>query len=45
VSIPPPTPKQARILWASLTTLAVAVVGGLIFLLLWGVRLAIQQLS
>jgi predicted PurR-regulated permease PerM len=44
-AFPPPTPKQARLLWASLTALAVAVLLGLIGLLCWGLGWVIQQLS
>ncbi|MBI2926604.1 MAG: AI-2E family transporter [Verrucomicrobia bacterium] len=42
---PPPTEKQARILWASLTTLAVAVLIGLVGLLCWGLGWVINRLS
>ncbi len=42
---PPPTEKQARILWASLTTLAVAVLLGLVGLLCWGMGWVINRLS
>ena len=42
---PAPTEKQARILWASLTTLAVAVLIGLVGLLCWGLGWVINRLS
>ncbi|MEK7674572.1 MAG: AI-2E family transporter [Verrucomicrobiota bacterium] len=45
MNFPPPTEKQARILWASLTSLAVAVLVGLIGLLLWGSGWVINRLS
>jgi predicted PurR-regulated permease PerM len=45
MSFPAPTPRQARILWVSLTSLAVAVVLVLIGLVLWGLGWVIQQLT
>ncbi len=45
MSFPPPTPKQARILWLSLTALAMGVQLGLIGLLLWGLGWVLQTLS
>jgi predicted PurR-regulated permease PerM len=45
MSFPPPTPKQARILWISVTGLAVGVILGLIGLLFWGLSWLIQVLS
>src|SRR5262249_46617622 len=45
ISLPSPTPKQARILWASLTALAVGVLIALVILLLWALGLVVQQLS
>jgi hypothetical protein len=41
----PPTEQQARILWTSLTWLAVAILAGLIGLLLWGLALVVNRLS
>lgn len=45
MSFPAPTPGQARILWLSLTSLAVAVVLVLAGLVLWGLGWVIQQLT
>jgi predicted PurR-regulated permease PerM len=45
MSFPPPTQKQARILWASLTALAVGVFVALLVVLLWVLGLIVQQLS
>jgi predicted PurR-regulated permease PerM len=45
MSFPPPSPKQARILWASLTGLALGVLVGLVILLLWAIGFILQQLS
>ncbi len=43
--LPPPTQRQARIIWASLTALAVAVSIGLIGVLLWGFGWVINRLA
>jgi predicted PurR-regulated permease PerM len=45
MSFPPPTDKQARVLWNSLTALAVAILLGLIGLLFWGFALVVNRLS
>src|SRR6266404_5942879 len=45
MSFPPPSPKQARVLWSSLTALAVGVLVALLILLLWGLGKVLQQLS
>ena len=45
MSFPPPTPKQARILWFSLTALAVTVLVFLLGLLVWGLGFALNRLS
>ena len=45
MNIPPPTERQARILWFSLTALAVGVLLGLIGLLLWGFGWVLDKLS
>jgi predicted PurR-regulated permease PerM len=45
MAFPPPTERQARIIWTALTGLAVGVVVGLVGLLLWGLGALIQQLS
>ncbi len=45
MGFPAPTEKQARILWISVTALAIAVLLALIGLLLWGSRWILNQLS
>ena len=45
MNFPPPTPTQARLLWASLTALAFGVLVSLIVVLLWALGLVLQQLS
>ncbi len=45
MSFPSPSPAQARILWTSLTALALAVLLGLIGVLLWGFGWIIDRLS
>jgi predicted PurR-regulated permease PerM len=45
VSLPPPSPKQTRIIWLALTGLAVAVIVGLIVALFWGLGRALNLLS
>jgi predicted PurR-regulated permease PerM len=45
MEFPSPTPKQARILWLSLTALAVGVLLALVGLLLWGFGWLLQRLS
>jgi len=45
MNIPPPTDRQARILWYSLTALAVGVLLGLIGLLIWGFGFVLSKLS
>ena len=45
MSFPPPTPKQARMLWTSLTALAIAVLVALIGLLCWGFGWLVNRLS
>src|SRR5437773_4609312 len=45
MSLPPPTPRQARMLWTSLTALAIAVLVTLIGLLCWGFGWVINRLS
>ncbi len=45
MSLPPPTEKQARILWFSLTTLAVAISLGVLALLVWGIGRLLNELS
>jgi predicted PurR-regulated permease PerM len=45
MSFPPPTEGQARVLWFSLTTLAVGVVVGLLGLLAMGLGIVVSKLS
>lgn len=45
MTFPPPTPTQARLLWASLTALAFGVLVTLIGVLLWALGLVLQRLS
>lgn len=45
MNFPPPTEKQARILWMSLTALAIGVFVGLLGVLLWALGFIVQQLS
>ncbi len=45
MSFPPPTEKQARVLWFSLTALAVGSALALLGTVLWGVGLVINKLS
>ncbi|MDB6123200.1 MAG: hypothetical protein JWQ71_2193 [Pedosphaera sp.] len=45
MSFPPPTPKQARVLWFSLTALAVTVSVALVVLSVWGLSWALNRLS
>jgi predicted PurR-regulated permease PerM len=45
MNIPPPTRSQARVLWFSLTALAVTVVFALIGLLIWGLSWVLHELS
>jgi len=45
MSIPPPTERQARIIWLALTGLAIAVLAALITALVWGLGKVVQVLS
>ncbi len=45
MSFPPPTERQARLIWLALTGLAVAVLAGLAGGLIWVLKLAIQLLG
>ncbi|MEI7731120.1 MAG: AI-2E family transporter [Verrucomicrobiota bacterium] len=45
MNFPPPTEKQARVLWFSLTTLAIVLVLAIVGGLLWGLGWIIKQLS
>ena len=45
VSLPPPSPKQSRIIWLALTGLALALIVGLIVALFWGMGQALSLLG
>jgi len=45
VSFHPPTKRQAQLFWAALSALAVGVICGLLFLLVWGLGRALDILS
>jgi predicted PurR-regulated permease PerM len=45
MSMPPPTERQTRVLWFSLTAFAVAIVLGLIGMLIWGLSVVLQILT
>jgi predicted PurR-regulated permease PerM len=45
LGFPPPTKRQARVLWFSLTMFSVAVVMVLLGLLVWGVSIVLHRLS
>ncbi|HMO66705.1 MAG TPA: AI-2E family transporter, partial [Verrucomicrobiota bacterium] len=45
MSLPPPTEKQARVIWFALTTLAVALTVAILGAVLWGVGQAVRALS
>lgn len=45
MALPPPTPKQARMIWAAVTGLAAALLVGLLVLLVWGLGRVLQVLS
>jgi predicted PurR-regulated permease PerM len=45
MSLSPPTRRQAHLFWAALSALAVGVMGGLLFLLIWGLGHALDVLS
>ena len=45
MSFPPPTTKQARVLWFSLTTLAIASLTALLGLVVWGLGHLLARLS
>ncbi|MSR43252.1 MAG: AI-2E family transporter [Pedosphaera sp.] len=45
MSFPPPTEKQARVLWFSLTALAVGAALALLGTVLWGVGMVVNKLS
>jgi predicted PurR-regulated permease PerM len=45
MSIPPPTERQARIIWLALTGLAMAVFAALVMALVWGLGKVVQVLS
>ena len=45
MSLPPPNPRQARIIWLALTGLALALLVGLVAGLVWGLSRVLQILS
>src|ERR1035441_8969848 len=45
MSYPPPTERQARLIWLALTGLAVAVLVGLVVALIWGLGHVLRMLS
>src|SRR5262245_13685445 len=45
MTLPPPTQKQAKIIWASLTGLGIAIIVGLLGTLIWGLGIALKILS
>jgi predicted PurR-regulated permease PerM len=45
VNLPPPTERQARVIWLALTGLAVAVLVGLVVALVWGLGQVLRMLS
>src|SRR5436190_13101307 len=45
MSFPPPTEKQARILWVSLTAFAIALLVAILALLLWGLGWVLRLLA
>src|SRR5260221_5394153 len=45
MSLPPPSARQARIIWLALTGLAIAVVVSLVAALVWGLGVVVQMLS
>jgi predicted PurR-regulated permease PerM len=45
MNFPPPTERQARLMWLALTGLSIAVLGALVAVLIWGLGRAVQLLS
>src|ERR1041385_5068987 len=45
MAFPPPTPKQARTLWLSLTALAVGLLIGMLAMLIWGLGWVLNLMS
>lgn len=45
MSLPPPTPKQSRIIWMALTGLAIGAIVALVVALVWGLGQALEVLS
>ena len=45
MNLPPPTERQARVIWLALTGLAVAVLVGLVVALVWGLGHVLRMLS
>ncbi len=44
-ALPPPSPQQARIIWFSLTALALVVLAGLVVLVFWGLGQALRLMA
>jgi predicted PurR-regulated permease PerM len=45
MNVPPPTEKQARVIWVAVTGLAIAVIVGLIVALVWGLGQVLNVMS
>lgn len=45
MTLPPPTPKQARVIWLAVTGLALATLVALVVALIWGLGRVVQTLS
>jgi predicted PurR-regulated permease PerM len=45
MSMPPPSERQARLLWFSLTSIAIGALTGLAIALIWGLGVALNKLS
>ena len=45
MTLPPPTPRQARLLWLAVTGLALATLVGLAVTLVWGLGRVVEALA
>ncbi|HEY2081368.1 MAG TPA: AI-2E family transporter, partial [Verrucomicrobiae bacterium] len=45
MNVPPPTARQARLFWTATSALAIGVICGLLFLLVWGLSRVLTVLS
>src|SRR5262245_60440195 len=45
MNFPPPSPKQARVIWTAMTGLSVAVIIGLVIGVIWGLGFVIRLMS